>query len=271
MKLSSGKADYLLMSYFGVLLVFGLVMLTSASSPIGHQLVGDGYFFIKRQLMFGVLPGMVAFLFFAKFDYQIFKKYYSVIYVLTIIVLILVFIPGLGSALGTGVKSWIIIAGHSLQPAEFAKLGLIIFMAWYLSAKGKELLDFQKGFLMALGLGIIPIALVVLQPDIGTVAIMFGILFAMLFVAEAKISHMGLLATVGVISMIIMILIAPYRTARLTTFLHPELDPQGKGYHINQAYLAVGSGGFLGLGLGHSRQKFQYLPEVHADSIFAIT
>ena len=270
MKLSSGKADYVFLSYFVVLLVFGLIMLTSASSAVGHQLFGDGYFFIKRQLMFGVLPGIIAFLFFVKVDYRLFKKYAKLIYIFTIGILILVFIPGIGSDLNTNAHSWIIIAGHSVQPAEFAKLGLIVFIAWYLSAKGKELFDFQKGFLMVLGLGMIPIGLVVLQPDIGTVAIMFGILFGMLFIAEAKINHIGLLATVGVIGMIIMILIAPYRAARLTTFLHPELDPQGKGYHINQAYLAIGSGGFFGLGLGHSRQKFQYLPEVHADSIFAI-
>jgi cell division protein FtsW len=111
---------------------------------------------------------------------------------------------------------------------------------------------------------------VVLQPDIGTVAILFSIVFGMLFLAGAKYLHMGSLAALGLVGLILMVMIAPYRAARLTTFLHPELDPQGIGYHINQAFLAVGSGGIFGLGLGHSRQKFQYLPEVHADSIFAV-
>lgn len=270
MKTSSGKADYVLLAYFAVWLIFGLVMLTSASSPIGHQRFGDGYFFIKRQLLLGVLPGLVAFLFFAKVDYQILKKYATLVFVLTISVLLLVFIPGLGSTLNTNAHSWIVIAGRSIQPAELAKLGLIVFLAFYMAKKGKELHDFKSGFLMTLGLGMIPIGLVVLQPDIGTVAIMFGILFAMLFIAQAKISHMSLLALAGIMGLAVMIMIAPYRAARLTTFLHPELDPQGVGYHINQAFLAVGSGGILGLGLGHSRQKFQYLPEVHADSIYAI-
>jgi cell division protein FtsW len=264
------KADYVLLSYFVILLVFGLVMLTSASSAIGHQRFGDGYFFIKRQILFGVLPGLVAFFIFAKLDYQIFSKYAVLIYVATISVLLLVFIPGIGSTLNTSAHSWIMIAGHSIQPSEFAKLGIILFMSWYLAKKGKKLLDLEQGFLVALGVGIIPVVLVVLQPDIGTVSILFGILFAMLFIAGAKWSHMGMLLTAGIVGMIIMIVIAPYRTARLTTFLHPELDPQGIGYHINQASLAIGSGGFFGLGLGRSRQKFQYLPEVHADSIFAV-
>jgi cell division protein FtsW len=92
----------------------------------------------------------------------------------------------------------------------------------------------------------------------------------MLFLAQSKLSHLGLLASLAIAGFIIMILAAPYRAERLMTFLHPELDPQGQGYHINQAFLAIGSGGWFGLGLGHSRQKFQYLPEVHADSIFAI-
>lgn len=92
----------------------------------------------------------------------------------------------------------------------------------------------------------------------------------MLFFAEATYRHLGLLAVVGVIAFLVMIWAAPYRAERFMTFLHPELDPQGQGYHINQAFLAIGSGGLLGLGLGHSRQKFQYLPEVHADSIYAV-
>jgi cell division protein FtsW len=157
-----------------------------------------------------------------------------------------------------------------VQPSELAKLGLIIFVSGYASLLGARLQQFQEGFAPLLVFALVPIGLVVLQPDIGTVSILFAILYGLLYLAGSRLSHMGMLAFAGVAALGIMVVIAPYRAARLTTFLHPELDPLGIGYHINQAVLAVGSGGMFGLGLGNSRQKFEYLPEVHADSIFAI-
>ena len=262
--------DYLLLSYFGILLLFGLIMLASASSPFGFARFDDSYFFIKRQILFGVIPGLLLFLIFAKLDYHKLRKLSLPIFVLSIISLLLVFIPGIGSNLNTGATSWLVFGNFTLQPAEFAKLALIIFMAAYLASLGKDITDLKQGFLLTLAIGMIPIVLVVLQPDVGTVSILFAILFGMLFIAHAKMNHLISLAGAGIVALILLIVVAPYRAARFTTFLHPELDPQGIGYHINQAFLAIGSGGLFGLGLGHSRQKFQYLPEVHADSIFAI-
>src|SRR3989338_2673559 len=264
------RADYVLLSYFVILLAFGLIMLASASSPVGHARFGDNYYFIGRQLLFGVLPGLVAFFLFAKMDYMVLKRFALPIFILVNALLLLVFVPGIGSTFGTGSKSWLLVGDYSFQPAEFAKLGLIIFLSAYLAKIGKSVTHGKLGFLPSLLLGLCPVVLVVLQPDIGTVSILFAVVFALLFFAGAKLWHMGALAAVGILGLVFMVMIAPYRAARLTTFLHPELDPQGVGYRINQAFLAVGSGGFFGLGLGHSRQKFQYLPEVNADSIFAI-
>ncbi|KKQ27424.1 MAG: Stage V sporulation protein E (Required for spore cortex synthesis) [Candidatus Magasanikbacteria bacterium GW2011_GWC2_37_14] len=264
------RADYTLLTYFSILLVFGLVMLTSASAAVGHERFTDVYFFIKRQLLLGVLPGIFLFFFFSKFPYQKLRKFSLAFFVFSIILLILIFIPGIGSSYGTVNRSWLSIFGFSFQPAEFTKLALIIYLAALLVAKGKELLDFKKGFLTVLGIGGIPLILVALQPDIGTLAILFVIIFSLLFIAGAKWSHIISLASVGVLAFILLIAIAPYRLARLTTFLHPELDPQGIGYHINQAFLAIGSGGVFGRGYGNSVQKFQYLPEVAADSIYAV-
>lgn len=264
------RADYVFLTYIVVLSVFGLIALTSASAAIGIERFGDNYFFIKRQLLYGIFPGTVAFLFFSKVHYQTLKKHASFIYVFCLALLILVLIPGVGSSFDTGARSWLVLGGVSFQPAEFAKLGLIIFLAAYLAKKGKAIQEFQSGFLVALALGAIPIALVIFQPDIGTVAILFVILFGLLFVGEVRLGYLGILAVAGGLLFVAMIVVAPYRTARLTTFLHPELDPQGIGYQINQSLIAIGSGGVFGLGLGHSRQKFQYLPEVHADSIFAV-
>ena len=271
MKTDSNKnSDYLFLLYIGILLVFGLVMLTSASSPIGYRQFGDKFFFIKKQLLFGVLPGIVAFLVFANLKYEYLKKMAWLVYIGMVGLLVLVFIPGVGTSLDTGAQSWIQFGGYSLQPAELAKLGLIIFVAYYISEIGEKITDLKQGFIPTLLFGIIPVTLVVLQPDIGTVSILFAILFGMMFVARARWAHMFSLAGAGIAGIIALALTAPYRAKRLTTFLHPELDPKGIGYHINQAFLAIGSGGILGLGLGNSRQKFQYLPEVHADSIFAI-
>lgn len=266
---AAGRADYKLLLGFAFFLVFGLAMLTSASSAVGHEKFNDSYFFIKRQLLFGVLPGLILFFFFAKFDYQRLKKLGGWIFALSIILLLLVFIPGIGSNYGTHAKSWLTVFGYSFQPAEFAKLGLVVFLSFLIS-RSRNLDDFKTGFLPALCIGMIPVLLVIAQPDIGTVAILFAILFGLLFVGRANIWHIIVLALCGVIALGVMVWVAPYRTARLTVFLHPELDPQGIGYHTNLAFLTIGSGGIFGKGFGRSLQKFQYLPEVSADSIYAV-
>jgi len=262
--------DYVLLVFFSILVIFGLLMLTSAAASIGYDRFGDRFFFVKRQLLYGVLPGIVAFLLMAKIPYQVWSRYYWLVYGATIIILCLVFIPGLGTTLDTGSHSWIQVGNISVQPSEFAKLGFILFLAAYLSHSGRQIRDVKKGFLFTLIFGFIPIGLVLLQPDVGTASIFFGIFFGMVFLSGAKLWHIAGLALAGVAGFVAMIAIAPYRAARLMTFLHPELDPLGIGYHINQAFLAIGSGGWFGLGYGHSRQKFEYLPEVHGDSIFAI-
>ncbi len=267
---SEGRANYKLITYFAIWLIFGLIMLTSASSAVGHKNFGDNYFFIKRQILLGVLPGLFLFFFFAKFDYTRLRRLGVWLYGLSLLLLILVFIPGIGANYGTHANSWLSVFGYSFQPAEFAKLGLILFIANLIAARGHNLQDFKFGFFPTLIFGLIPIGLVILQPDIGTVSILFATLFGLLYVGRAKLSHLLLLGIFGIVALGLMIWVAPYRTARLTIFMHPELDPQGIGYHINQAFLAVGSGGILGRGLGNSLQKYQYLPEVSADSIYAV-
>ncbi len=264
------QPDYKLLFAIVGLLLFGIIMLASASSVVGANRFDDSYFFVKRQLLFGVLPGLMLFYVFAKIDYHMLKRLAMPIYILSIIALMLVFIPGLGSSLGTGARSWIVFGNYSLQPAEFVKLGLVIFLAAQCTRLGHKLTDLKEGLIPTFLFLAFPLALIALQPDTGTLFVISAVVYAMLFFAEATYRHLGLLAVVGVIAFLVMIWAAPYRAERFMTFLHPELDPQGQGYHINQAFLAIGSGGLLGLGLGHSRQKFQYLPEVHADSIYAV-
>lgn len=270
MRHSSAPADRAFLIYYAVIIVFGLLVLSSASVAPGIDRFNDPYFFIKRQLLFGFLPGFVAFFALSKISYTAWRRWTMLFFVGSVILLVAVFIPGIGSNHGTGSQSWVALGNFSFQPVEVAKLGLILFLAGVLSHMGERIGNFKEGFLPALCLGIAPILLVIAQPDIGTAAVLLAIVFCVLFLARANMMHLGLLLLASVIAFGVLIIIAPYRAARLTTFLHPELDPQGIGYQINQASVAIGSGGLFGLGLGHSRQKFQYLPEVHADSIFAI-
>ncbi len=253
-----------------IILFIGLVTLSSASVAVGISRFGDPYFFIKRQILFGVIPGVLAFLIAQKVSIDFVERYAGSIFLGAVLLLAAIFIPGLGQQFTTGSMSWLSFGSFSFQPAEIAKPALILFMAAWLTRNEDVLKDFKSGFMPAFVLGIIPIALVAFQPDIGTAAILFAILIASLYFSSARLHHTAAVLAIGAALFVASIVAAPYRAARLAIFLHPELDPAGIGYHINQASLAIGSGGFFGLGLGASRQKFQYLPEVHADSIFAV-
>jgi cell division protein FtsW len=263
------KPDYPFIIAIFLLTVFGVVALSSATAPFAIARFGDAYFYVKRQFLFGVLPGLVLFFFFLHFDYRKLKKFRWWFLAASVLFLILVFIPGLGESFGR-TKSWVRIMNFSFQPAEIVKLLFIFFLASWLDNIGEHIKDFRRGLLpFIVFFGFISL-LLIMQPDIGTLLIFFVIAFTMVYLAGARVAHLLFLGGIGILGLVGLALMAPYRAARFMTFLHPELDPQGVGYHINQAFLAIGSGGFWGLGFGHSRQKFQYLPEVASDSIFAV-
>lgn len=271
MVVARSSFDLQLLIIVSTIVFFGLIMLLSASSPIGYEKFGDSYYFVKHQIIFGLIPGIAAMFLFAKIPYTFWKKHAWNLLILSIILLLLVFIPGISAGIGTA-HSWISIGGYfSIQPSEIVKLTFLFYLAAWLGQRGEYgVRDIHSGFLPFIGvLGTIMI-LMLLQPDVGTLAIIAAMSLVVYFVAGAPVAYVGGLIIAGLISLALLIKAAPYRAARFTTFLNPELDPQGIGYHINQALLAIGSGGFFGLGYGHSRQKFQYLPEVAADSIFAI-
>lgn len=266
---SGEHADYVFIGYAAAIILFGLLVLSSAGVAVGIDRFSDSYFFIKRQFFLGFLPGVVAFLVTSRINYTVWRKYALPIFALSVCLLILVFIPGIGSDNNTFAHSWIVLGNFSFQPIEAAKLALVIYLAAVLSTIGKGIRGVQ-GFLSIFGVALIPVVFIALQPDTGGMFIMGSLIILMLFFARAKLSHLMVIFLLGIVAFGVMIIAAPYRANRFMTFLHPELDPEGKGYQINQAFLAIGTGGWTGLGLGHSRQKFQYLPEVHADSIFAV-
>ncbi len=263
------RADRLFLIYIVSLVLFGVLALISASAPVGYSKFHDTYFFVKRQLLLGLVPGMILFVICAKIPPAWWYKYSWFVYGGALILLVAVFLPGIGTVLN-GSHSWLSLGGFNFQPSEVAKLGLIIMAARLLS-DAKDRSNHWKESLISIFAILAPcLLLVVIQPDVGTLSIMVFIIFMMFLVAGVPWQYLFGLGAVGAIAFVVLVVAAPYRAQRLTTFLHPELDPRGVGYHINQAFLAIGSGGFWGLGYGHSRQKFQYLPEVSADSIYAV-
>lgn len=250
------------------LVAFGLMMLWSAGAVVGFERFGQADYFVKRQF-FNFVIGLVAFLVFLRVDYHVWRRWAVPMLLGAIVLLILVFLPSVGFGTG-GAHRWISLGSFLLQPSEIAKLAFLLYLAVWLEKRGKGIQDFLYGFLpFATLLGTVTL-LVMLQPDMGTVSIIFLVSLAVYFVAGAPLHHVfGFVAGAAAL-FLLLVKIAPYRTARLAVFLHPELDPQGIGYHINQALLAIGSGGLFGVGLGHSRQKYNFLPEVTGDSIFAV-
>lgn len=264
------QPDYGFIVILFLIVTFGFVMLSSASVSLSFEKYNDSYYLLKHQLFWGLIPGILAFVFFSFFDYKIFKKLSFWMLVASIGLLVLVFIPHIGAGYGTA-RSWINIFGASFQPSELVKLTFLIYLASWLETHGhKKAGDFSEGLMPFLSvLGVI-VVLLFLQPDLGTMTIIALISLTVYFVGGANLLHMIGVGAASLVGLFVLIKIAPYRAARLSIFLHPELDPQGIGYHINQAFLAIGSGGIWGRGFGMSRQKFQYLPEVAGDSIFAI-
>src|SRR6056297_1196074 len=264
------KPDMILLIALGILIVLGLLVLSSAGTAVGFENFDDSYYFIKHQLLYGLLPGIFLFFILANINYKIWKKFIAPLLIASILLLIIVFIPGVGAEYGTA-KSWINIGDFSFQPSELVKLTFLLYLATWLEKRGRTgVKDFYTGFLPFFFLIAVISILMLLQPDMGSLSIIIFMSIVVFFASGAKMKHVLGMLGAGMASIYLLIAKSSYRAARLTTFLHPELDPQGIGYHINQAFLAIGSGGFWGRGFGHSRQKFQYLPEATGDSIFAI-
>jgi cell division protein FtsW len=263
------KPDYVLIVTVFALVIVGLIMLSSASAVLSYEKFGNNYYYFIHQLIYGALFGFFAFLITSRIDYHYWKKFAAFLLILTLVLLVMVFIPGLGFKHG-GAHRWILIGGWTFQPAELAKLTFLLYLATWFDKRQKGVKDWHSGFLPFITILAIIGLLIVLQPNIGTMSIIMLSAITVYFVAGANISHLALLGLGGFGLFLLLVKIAPYRMARLTVFLNPELDPQGIGYQINQALLAIGSGGLFGRGLGKSIQKYNYLPEAYGDSIFAI-
>lgn len=261
-----GKIDYWLLFLVFGLCIFGLLMIYSSSAVLSFEQYGVNNYYFKKQLI-SLVIGLIFMIIASFIDYRFWKKYAVLFLFITILLLIGVFIFS-GST--GGAQRWIQIGSISIQPSEIAKLTFIIYLAAWLEKKQEQVKDFKYGFLPFLViLGIIGF-LIIKQPDMGTMSVIVATGIVMFFVSGASLLHLGI--GVGFLIGLFLLLVksAPYRLQRFLVFLNPSGEKLGAGYHINQALLAIGSGGIWGLGFGQSKQKYLYLPEPHTDSIFAI-
>lgn len=269
MKGSSHHFDHSLFFAVLSLLGIGLIMVASAGIVYGKVRFGDDYYFLKQQLL-GLGVGLLLLFIFQQVHYKVWQRFVVPIFLLALGLLILVFIPGFGTTV-YGAARWVDLGPLSFQPSEVMKFAIILYLAAWLSNKGRtKASDFFEGLIPFLALMSLVGFLIIKQPDTGTLGLIFLIALAIFFASGANVLHILSLFLGGSFFLLVLIRMAPYRMQRFLVFLNPDHDPMGFGYQMSQALLAIGSGGFLGVGLGQSRQKFNYLPEPVTDSIFAV-
>lgn len=262
------KYSRLLIISIIIITLFGALMIYSASSVWAEYKFNDQYKYLKSQLIFLVL-GYLIMILISKFPYQNYKKLSNIIFLVTTSLLVLVLIPGIGTV-RNGSRSWFGLGGFGIQPSEFTKLSLIIFTAKYLENNERDLKSIKKGVLPILGVLLLVFALIMLEPDFGTGVVIVMTIVVLLFVSGVNLNFFVKIGILGLIGVVVLIIIAPYRTQRIISFLNPWSDPLGSGFQIIQSLYAIGPGGLLGLGLGNSIQKHFYLPEPQTDFIFSI-
>jgi cell division protein FtsW len=262
------KFDLLLFITIITISLFGIIMIYSASYIWAEYKFNDPFKFVKHQGLFFII-GIIMMLITSKIPYKVYFEKANTLLLLSIILLILVIIPGIGTV-RNGSRSWFGIGSFGIQPSEFAKLTLIIFTSKYLTKNEKNLKYIKKGVLPILGIVILVFGLIMLQPDFGTGMIILVSIIGLLFVSGVDFKFFIRLGLIGVVGIVLLIAIAPYRLERILSFLNPWSDPLGSGFQIIQSLYAIGPGGLFGQGFMNSRQKHFYLPEPQTDFIFSI-
>jgi cell division protein FtsW len=271
-KPSSPPREYdwtiLLLAVF--LTAVGVVMVYSSSAEMADTLERyqkDDFYFLKRQAIFALL-GFVVMAGMMRYDYKKLRKFAGIGLLVCMVLLLAVYIPGLGVKIN-GARRWLRL-GFNLQPVELAKIALIIYMAHSLTKKQKKIREFARGILpYTIVLGII-LTLLMFQPDLGSAMTLVAVAVAMLFIAGMRYAYFGYLLTILIPLGALVVMNSTYRMQRIFGFLDPWKDPTGNGLQIIQSWIAIGSGGIFGKGLGEGRQKLFYLPEAHTDFILSV-
>ncbi len=267
-RVSRAGPDAVLIGTIAVLVAIGLIMIFSASSAYAVALQHDAAYFLKRQMLWLAVATAVAYVVY-RIDYRLLRLLAPYTAVASIASLVIVLVPHVGMIAG-GARRWLGAGPLQFEPSEFAKLALVLYLASALANRGDRIRSLTKGvFPLAFVTGLMVI-LVIKQPDFGTASLLALTALIMLFAAGARIAHLLMVAAAVTPPAILLIRHDPYKLARIVAFIDPWKDPQDKGFHIVQSLMALGSGGWFGVGLGFSHQKFFWLPEAHTDFIGAI-
>jgi len=269
MRAIAKKADIIIIAVCATLIVLGMAILASASSHLGTIQFGDPHHFIRHQFIFGFGVGIVAFFAAMFVPIKFLKKIAFVLLLLSIVGLVLVFTP-LGGEFGTA-NRWIQIGDFQFQPSEILKITFIIYVAAWLTSKGKDRKkDFFEGLLPFLIICAIISGLLLAQPATSILVIIMLSALIVYFAGGIKLSFVAIMGLLGIVALGLIIIITPYRVERVASFLNPDVDIRGAGFHGRQALIAIGSGGLTGVGYGRSTLKIDFLPEPAGDSIFAV-
>ncbi len=266
MKLIQSKNSIIIICCTLILAVFGCVMVYSASKYAAFTQYGNEFFYLKKQIL-GVLIGLIGLVVCSFINHKIYKKFYWIFYIIGLVFLLLVFIPGLGKS-SYGATRWIGFGSFTMQPSEIAKFCLVFFLAGYLCDGDK--LSKVKHILITLSLGGVYCVLIMLEPNMSiTMCVAFTLIF-MLFIGGMRLKVFGIMIVPAIALVVLLILMEPYRLNRLVAFINPWKNPLDEGYQLIQSLYAIGSGGVWGVGLFNSRQAELFLPFSESDFIFSI-
>lgn len=259
--------DYFLIVAVVLLAMIGMVFIYSASNYSALATYKDAYYFVKKQAI-GVALGSVVMVLTCIFDYNKLKKFNIIIAIISLVLLCLVFVPGIGVE-NYGAKRWLGFGGVTIQPSEIAKFSLILFSATYVSNNPEKQRKFI-GILPVLAFGLLVCVLIILEPNMSITVCVLLLVFTMLFAGGMKIKHLIFLILPAFFLGVVLILLEPYRLSRLMAFINPWSNPKGEGYQLLQSLYALGSGGWFGVGLFNSRQKYAFLPFAESDFILSV-
>lgn len=260
--------DYILLMTTFILVGFSLVMVYSTTGIVAQEKMGDAMYYLKRQLA-GAVAGAVLLVIATRVPATLLRKLSPWFYVFALVSLIMTLIPGLGDTAG-GATRWVKLGPIRFQPAEFVKLGVIIFMAGFFARHERKLQFFVPGLLKPMALVSVIAALLLVQPDFGSSAVIMLVVLAMAAATGARVRYLVVCGILVAICMGSLVALSPYRMQRVVSFLSPFADASGKGYQLIQSLIAVGTGQLTGVGLGASQQKLFFLPAAHTDFIFAV-
>ncbi len=264
---STGKSDIPLIAATAALVCFGILMVYSAGSYTGKRIYGTEFYYVYKQLVGAVLGGLCLVLM-SRIDYHILKKLRYVILGVSIVLLAIVFIPGVGIE-NYGARRWINLPFFTIQASEVSKFGFIVFSSAYIGGHEDKITTF-RGILPVVAVGAVNCILIILEPNMSVTVCMALLMIVMLFLGGAKLKHLLMIILPLIAAAVVLILAEPYRFARLMAFIDPWENPLSEGYQLIQSYYGLGAGGLFGVGLFNSRQKYLFLPFAESDFIFSI-